>query len=106
MPWVEIEGTTYKRGGVAVTESYLLPEFAVIEDIVVTEKMECYLICKQCETLHFHHHYHSYEVIVAPSLVAVKPSELADHHTLTLQRVSSFSCSFFVCLKYHIIENF
>ena len=105
MPWVEVEGTTYRREGVVVTESALLPEFAFIEDIIVTENMECYLICKQCETLQFHHHYHAYEITITPALIAVKPNELADYHLMSLQRLS-FSGSFFICLKYHIIENF
>ena len=73
MPWVEIEGTVYRQKGVVMTASHLLPEFAVIEDIVVTEKMECYLLCKQYETLQFHHHFHSFEVTLTPDLTAVKP---------------------------------
>ena len=105
MPWVEIEGTIYRREGVVVTESLLVPDFAVVEDIVVTDKMQCYLICKECDTLQFHSHYHSYEIRVTPSLIVVRPNELADHHLLSLQCLPSFSGSFFVCMKYHIIEN-
>lgn len=105
MAWVEIAGTVYRRKGVVVTESNLLPDFAIIEDIVVTENMECYLLCKKCETLHFRHHYHSYEVIVTSDLIAIRPRNLADFHVLSLQRLSGFPGSFFVCLKYHIYEN-
>ena len=105
MAWVEIEGTVYRREGVVMTESHLLPEFAIIEDIVVTEKMECYLLCKECETLHFHHHYHSFEVRLTPDLIAVNPRDLADFHVLSIQRLTSFPSSLFVCLKYHVIES-
>ena len=105
MSWAEVEGTVYRQNGVVLTNSYLLPEFAVINDIVITERMTCYLVCKQCETLYFHHHYHSFVVRLTPDLIAVQPGQLADFHVLSLQRLPSFPCSFFVTLKYHIIED-
>ena len=44
MTWIEIGGTTYKLGGLVIVAVGLLPEFAQIVDIVVTDKSKCFFV--------------------------------------------------------------
>lgn len=90
----------YKPGAV-VLHSSLLPTFGEIVDFNVDES---YFIVKEYETECFSKHYHCYDVKLTDplSLKAVKYSQLADYHPLSLYRVTE---TFKVSVKY-IMEYF
>ena len=105
MAWVELGGTTYKRGAFVVTGSELLPQFSKVVDIVVTARSQCFFICEQYETICFCKHYHAYEVFESNprELNAIQQSSLVDFHPLLQHSVSN---SFYICMKYHVVEHF
>ena len=45
-------GTHYKVGAFVVVDSSLLPEFACIVDIVVTEGFDCVFVCEKYVLMH------------------------------------------------------
>jgi hypothetical protein len=105
IPWVEISGTTYRHGSVIILNSYLLPEFGIIRDILVIDTNDYYFVCEVMETIQLVSHYHAFEVAtdVSHSNVNIcKQSTLVDHTVLGLYTVNSTN---FVSLKYHIVEN-
>ena len=97
-------GTHYKVGAFVVVDSSLLPEFACIVDIVVTEGFDCVFVCEKYTSLCFNAHFHSYEVIkCSPSLIcAVMQGDLIDFHTYSTHSISNVS---FIRLKYHVTEK-
>ena len=103
--WIEIGGTTYKKGVFVVTASDILPRFSQIVDIVVLKEEKCFFICEPYETLGFYNHYHAYEVIKssAPELNAIQQCDLADFYPLSFHSVSNSS---YICMKYHIVEQY
>ena len=88
--WTKINGTMYKPGAVVVLHSSLLPTFGEIVEIVVFNVDESYFLVKEYETECFSKHYHCYDVKLTDplSLKAVKYSQLADYHSLSLYRVT------------------
>ena len=62
----------------------------------------CVFLCKEIVTQCFNEHYHSYEVNKSDKWMAVKQTDIIDHHTLSLYYVNNL---YFIPLKYHIIEN-
>lgn len=103
--WIEIGGTTYKNGIFVVTASDIVPQFSQIVDIVVLEQEKCFFICEPYETLGFYNHYHAYQVVKsrAPELNAIQQCDLVDFYPLSLHSVSNSS---YICMKYHIIEQY
>ena len=104
--WVEISGTTYHRGDVVVTDTDLVPVFGVVEDIIV-DSMQChYLVCEVLSTICFVRHFHSYEVATqSPTVYYIcKPTSLFDNTVLGRYQLASHP-SFFVPLKYHLVEH-
>lgn len=101
--WIEINGTTYKTGVFVVTASDMLPLFSQIVDIVVLQEEKCYFICEAYETLGFYNHYHAYEITKSSALElnAIQQCDLVDFHPLSCHSVSN---SFYICMKYHIVE--
>ena len=105
IPWVEISGTTYRRGSIVILSSHLVPEFGIIIDILVIETDTYYFVCEVMETVQLVAHYHAYEVATNntnKSITICKQSSLVDHTVLGLYTVNS---SKFVSLKYHIVEH-
>ena len=102
--WVELGGTIYKCGAFVVTSSELLPQFSQIVDIVVTERSLCFFICKKYETICFCKHYHAYEMVENNTCThVIQQSSLVDFHPLSRHSVSN---SFYICMKYHVVEQF
>lgn len=107
MPWIEINGITYKKHAFVVSDCFVLPHFVKIIDIIVSsENPDCYFVCEDYHTLQFNNHYHSYEVVkISPQEVfALKQDSLADHHALAGYQLLSTE-SLFICMKYHILED-
>jgi hypothetical protein len=103
--WVEIYGTTYKKGGVVVLDMNLLPEFGVITDIIVFNTDEFYLVCDVLFTHNFHHHLHCYLVSYDNSkniFAIVKQKDLYDHSSLSIYERAN---SFYIPLKYQLIDK-
>ena len=103
--WVEIDGTRYQKGSVVVLESYLSPVFGIIVDIIVRNSDQYYFVCDTVHTV-FSSHFHAYEVVKnsVAEFVICSHSALVDHTVLTLYTLPSHS-SYFIPMKYHIVEN-
>ena len=106
LSWVEIKGTTYKLGSVVVLSMNLVPTFGIIRDIFVFSTDMYYLLCEVFFTECFSHHFHAYQVCkqMPIDFLLCKQSELHDHTVLECYTVSSQPNSFYVPLKYQIIE--
>ena len=104
--WIEITGTRYSHGNVVVIDTDLVPEFGIIEDIIVDALMCYYFVLEKLHTVCFSNHYHSFEVIkhVPKEFFICKPSDLFDHAVLGLYHIPQCH-SLFVCLKYYLVEN-
>ena len=98
--WVELGGTIYKCGAFVVTSAELLPQFSQIVDIAVT----VLFICKEYETICFCKHYYAYEIVENNTCThVIQQSSLVDFHPLSRHSVSN---SFYICMKYHVVEQF
>ena len=60
--WSDIAWTQYKPGALVVVQTNLMPQFGVIDDIIVVNSEECFFICCLLETHCFNHHFYCYEV--------------------------------------------
>ncbi len=100
--WIEISGTRYSHGSVVVTGTDLVPNFGIIEEIMVDELMFFYFVLEELQTLCFSSHYHSFEVTYhTPEMYLIcKPSDLLGHAVLSLYQLH---CSCFVCLQYYLV---
>ena len=87
-------------------DSDLLPNFGIIEDIIIDDLHSYYFVIEKLHTICISSHYHSYEVIKhSPTLFHVcKLSDLWDHSVLGLYQIPH-NQSYFVPLKYYLIEN-
>ena len=102
--WANIGGTNYHKEGVVVLQSNLVPLFGIITDIMVHEN-QYYFICNTSHMECFNHHFHAYEVSKCPVDFAITTaSDVVDHNVLTPYSLSSHS-TYFVPMKYHIVEN-
>ncbi len=95
--WIELCGTRYTSGDVVVATSDLLPQFGIIQEIIVHNL--CYFLLKLLHTICFSTHFHSFEVInnSPPVFSVIKPSDLFDHCVLGLYHIQShrsFLCHF------------
>lgn len=82
---------------------WLLPQFGIIDDIVMIGGIP-YFIYFNLQTWCFNHHYHAYEVIHDEPIKVnlVKYDDLGDYHPLSLSKTSTDQFSNFVCMKYNI----
>ncbi len=88
--WIELCGTRYTSGDVVVATSNLLPQFGIIQEIIVDNL--CYLFFLELlHTICFSTHFHSFEVInnSPPVFSVIKPSDLFDHCVLGLYHIQS-----------------
>ena len=60
--WVDIRGTCYKPGAVVIVQTNLMPQFGLIDEIVVIDVENYFFVCHLFVTDCFNHHFHSYEV--------------------------------------------
>lgn len=106
LSWIKLFGTQYGKGGVVVVDIDLLPTFGVIKDIITDNSFNYYLVLEILHTICFCSHYHAHEVIKQspPIYQLVKPSSLIDHSVLSLYTIP-ISSSYFVSLKYYLIEQ-
>ena len=102
MTWVEINGTVYKKGAVIVVDMDLLPHFGIIHDIAVFNTDDFFLVCQVLSTISFEHHLHSFLVSHEHNFCILKQSDIYDHTTLSVYERSN---SFYVPLKYQLVEN-
>ena len=104
LSWVQVGGSTYHFGDVVVLKYDLLPTFGVIHDLIVFDVTEFFIVAEVLITQCFVDHYHSFEVSKQPlkeySICPIK--DLIDHHVLGLYNIAD---SFFVPLKYYLVEN-
>ena len=49
--WIEITGTQYSHGNVVVIDTDLVPEFGIIEDIIVNNLMCYYFALEKLHTV-------------------------------------------------------
>ncbi len=105
MSWIELCGTRYTSGDIVVATSDLLPQFGIIQEIIV-DNLCYYFVLELLHTICFSTHFHSFEVInnSPPVFSVIKPSDLFDHCVLGLYHIQSHR-SFFVPLKYFLIEQ-
>ena len=87
-------------------ESYLSPVFGIIVDIIVRNSDQYYFVCDTVHTECFSSHFHAYEVVKnsVAEFVICSHSALVDHTVLALYTLPSHS-SYFIPMKYHIVEN-
>lgn len=102
-PWVEVCGTRYSRQSVVVLNCVLVPEFGVIQDIVLDDLQQPLFVCKKLLTDCFYYHYHSYKVVHSnpPVFCIKKQSALFDHSVLSTYNVES---SLYVHSVYYLVE--
>ena len=84
-----------------------IPTFGLISSILVTNTEDYILICEVLTTECFNAHFHSYEVYKEqyPDYVVVKFCNLADHYCLSLYTLSSHPATFFISLKYYLVDS-
>ena len=85
--WIQIQGTKYVEGCVAVLDSSeILPKFGVIINVLLIKSDKPCLVCELLKTQEFSTHFHSYVVQRDKPIPIVfcKPDELSDHHSLGL----------------------
>lgn len=97
--WVEVNGTTYKKGAVIVLGMDLVPDFGMIDDIIVFNTDEIFFVCTAVLTISFDHHFNSYLVSPSNDFCIVHQIHLHDHTPLSIYRLSN---SFYVPLKYQL----
>jgi hypothetical protein len=68
-----------------------LPQFGQVQDILVVENLQVYLVVEVLNTCCFSDHHHSYEVIKIsnPEIAIFMPSELKDFQALHMRQVRS-----------------
>ena len=105
--WVDIRGTYYKPGAVVIVHSNLMPQFGLIDEILVIDVEIYFFVYRLFVTDCFNHYFHSYEVswTIPPLFNVYMQTDLADHHVLHQYKLSSSPSISFIPLKYHIIEN-
>lgn len=95
----------YKPSSIIVVQSNLTPTFAEIVDILlVGDANTCIFLCKEIINQCFNEHYHSYEVLKSDNWMAVKQTDLVDHHILSLYHIDTADI-YYIPLKYHIMED-
>ena len=80
----------------------LVPTFGIIHDIIVFNTDEFFLVCQRLSTVLFVHHLHSYLVTHEDDFCIMNQADLYDHTTLSIYEMSN---SFYVPLKYQLVEN-
>ena len=78
--WIEVNGTTYKKGGVVVLEMDLVANFGVIQDVILyCDTM--YFVCETIITDCFSNHFHAFKVYRQHPIEysICKQAELYDH---------------------------
>lgn len=107
LSWVEVNGTLYKHGMVAVLDVDLIPVFGVICDILVFNTDVYHFVCEILFTECFSHHFHSYQTRkqVPVKYVCCKQSDLYDPTTLSSYSILSQPDILYIPLKYQLIDN-
>jgi hypothetical protein len=88
----EVLGTVYKAQCCVLIGYHLdLPQFGQVQDILVVENLQVYLVVEVLNTCCFSDHHHSYEVIKIsnPEIAIFMPSELKDFQALHMRQVRS-----------------
>ena len=82
----------------------LVPTFGHIVDVLVFDVDNFYIAYQLLETKCYSHHYHAYEVSYPPEkeYAISKASNFIDNPLLGIYKEQS---TFYISLKYHIIEN-
>lgn len=106
LPWIEVHGTTYKRGSIVVLGVDLLPKFGVVRDITVCNTDIYYFVCEILVTECFSHHFHAYQAHIQhpPFYNICKQSDLHDHTVLASSVISSQPNTMHILLQYQLIE--
>lgn len=79
----------------------LVPSFGILHDIIIVDN-EFFFVCKVLSTVSFEGHFHSYLVTCENSFSIITQANLYDHTTLSVYNISN---SFYIPLKYQLIEN-
>lgn len=99
--WVEVDGITYKKGVVIVVGMDLVPEFGIIDDIIVFNTDEIFFVLQNVSTISFEHHFHSYLVCPENDFCIIRHTQLYDHTPLSIYQLSD---SFYISLKYQLYD--
>ena len=69
-----------------VVQTNLMPQFGVIDDIIVADSEECFSMCRLLETHCFNHHFHCYEVtpLNPPEHLFCSQNALANYYVLRI----------------------
>ena len=104
---MEVNGIVYKPGGIVVLEIDLVPTFGIIADILVLDVDNYYLVCEIASTECFNSHFHAYEIekIINPVYLVCQVNQLADHYMLSAYKLSTYSNTLFVPLKYNLMSS-
>lgn len=107
-PWAEINGITYKLGGVIILDmDYVNPKFGLIKDIFILNS-EIFFVSEILWTVSFVHHFHSFLVYHADDPIdfcICKQQDFYDHTMLSPYPCSDEHSSYYVPLKYQLIDN-
>ncbi len=105
--WFQEKGTLYKPGGVVVLHVDNVPVFGNIIDLFVLTVDDFYFVCEILHTECFNPHFHAYQVCKADKIQyhICKVSHLSDHYCLSKYQLSSYSSSWFVSLKYYLVDE-
>ncbi len=93
----------YKPGCFVVLDSFLLPVFGEIKDIIVFGVDRCFFVMQMYETNCFLSHYHAYDISSLESNHVYSLTDFVDYHPLCSHTLSNNKT--IVTLKYHILES-
>ena len=107
LAWIDVNGTTYKKGSVVVLSMDLTPTFGVVKDIIVFETDIYYLVCEVLLTDCFSHHFHAFKTCKQhpASYDICKQTDLYDHAVLSAYTILSQPNFLFIPLKYQLVER-
>ena len=105
---MKVQGTKYQTWNCSLHKfNGEEPSFIQIKDIVF---VQCntqpliigVLLINNC----YHKHFHAYDASITQTTIILSFDEIADHHSLSLYQVFSSPTSFYIVLKYYVLNAF
>uniref|UniRef100_A0A1X7T706 Uncharacterized protein n=1 Tax=Amphimedon queenslandica TaxID=400682 RepID=A0A1X7T706_AMPQE len=106
--WINVKGTQYKRNDCLLIEFQNdEPVFSRIADIAFVESCPGPIIIGEAlTTLSYNSHYHSYEVRSNGTFLIIDLDKIIDHNVLTMYQTFQNYSTYYITLKYYIINDF
>lgn len=103
--WVVIYGHKYAKNLAVVHKQSILPEFILIDDILILPNTDVVFCCKRLHTIRFHKHLYCYEVMFLNEFVTTSYDGLLDHLPLDVYNISvNTTLRKFIRMKYDLSD--